>query len=112
MRTAEWRARKANPVALSALLDRVVTDMGFGDTLLLERLRTSWKRVVGPTNARITRPVSLDEGILTVGVKSPSWITQLRLQKQSFLDVVNASVSDTRAGIRDITFEFEGRKHE
>ena len=112
MRSGEQRARKANPVALSAIMDRVVKDMGFGDTLLLERLRTNWQIIVGPTIARKTRPVSLDDGVLTVGVTSPSWITQLRLQKQSFLDAVNESVPGTRAGIRDISFEFEGRNHE
>ena len=87
-------------------------DMGLGDTLLLERLRTNWQIIVGSTNARTTRPVSFDDGVLTVGVTSPSWITQLRLQKQSFLDVVNASVPGTRPGIGDIRFEFEGRNHE
>jgi len=96
--------RKANPVPLSRLVREMVRYMGYGRGLLFERLKRRWPEVVGAANARNTIPGSLVDGLLTIEVTSPAWITQLRLQKSSFLKTILSRETDASEEIRDIRF--------
>lgn len=104
------RARRANPVAMDGLVDRLVDAMGMREDLFLDRLHRDWTAIVGSTNARITRPVSIENGVLTVAVDSPAWITQLRMQERMFRETVNA-VAASRGTVRSVRFVTEGISH-
>jgi predicted nucleic acid-binding Zn ribbon protein len=104
------RARRANPVAMDGLVDGLVDAMGMRQELFLDRLSRDWTAIVGAANARITRPVSIEDGVLTVAVGSPSWITQLKMQERVFRETVNA-VAASPGTVRSVRFVPEGISH-
>jgi predicted nucleic acid-binding Zn ribbon protein len=52
----------------------------------------AWERVVGPEIAKHSRPVKLDDGVLTVEAESTAWATQLRLLAASLLRNIGTEV--------------------
>jgi len=101
------RARKANPVSLHSALFPVIENIGLGPNILIETIRRDWKSIVGETNARNTFPLSLNDGVLTLAVSSPVWMTQARFYKTMFLNKINTIKGPNRDGIRDIRFTLE-----
>ncbi len=101
------RSRKANPVSLNSALYPVIENIGLGPNILIETIRRDWKSIVGETNARNTFPLSLDDGILTLAVSSPVWMTQARFYKATFLNKINTVESPNKGEIRDIRFTLE-----
>jgi predicted nucleic acid-binding Zn ribbon protein len=104
--------RKANPIPVENLLRPVVARMGSGTEIALVTLRKNWRTVVGEANARNSEPSSLRDGMLTVMVSSPVWMTQARFMKPSFIDAVNRFLSVRGTGIRDIHFMASSGKQE
>ncbi|MCD6307901.1 MAG: DUF721 domain-containing protein [Candidatus Latescibacteria bacterium] len=98
------RYRKANPIGIELIVKALVGNMGMGQDILLRKLKACWNDIVGATNARNTRPDSLEDGILSVAVSSPIWITQARFHKQHFLKNIRESEPDAGNDIRDIRF--------
>ena len=108
--TKKWnkeKIRKANPVRLSNVLNILVKDMGIGPDLHFEKIKSSWQEIVGITNARNTRPVSLKNGILTIVVSSPAWITQAQFYKSSFMNNIREFEPQDDVEISDIRFRLE-----
>ena len=103
-RSSGVRKRKANPVSLSIMLAPVLEDLGLGPDIRLEKLKNHWQEIVGTMNARNTRPLSLRDGILTVAVSSPVWITQARFYSSDFIKKINSFESEDGVDIREIRF--------
>jgi len=101
------RVRKANPVSLDRALFPVIEYIGLGPNILIETIRRDWKSIVGETNARNTHPLSLEDGILTLAVSSPVWMTQARFYKATFLKKINQFNTMNESDIRDIRFTLE-----
>ena len=101
------RYRKANPVQLTRILNTLVDDLGIAPDIFLKKLKEHWHDIVGTTNARNTRPVALDKGVLIVTVSSPAWNTQARYYKSSFLQKVNEYDPESGIDVRDIRFTLE-----
>ena len=62
-----------------------------------------WPELVGPAIAEHARPLSLKNGILTIGVDQPGWATQLRYLGATLLDQLAAAIGDgviTRLEVR------------
>jgi predicted nucleic acid-binding Zn ribbon protein len=51
-----------------------------------------WERVVGPENAAKSRPVKLEDGLLTIEAESTAWATQLRLMSSRILAKIAAEI--------------------
>jgi predicted nucleic acid-binding Zn ribbon protein len=98
------RKRKANPVLLTNILAPVLEDLGLGPDIRLEKLKNHWHEVVGTMNARNTHPLSLRDGILTVGVSSTVWITQARFYSSTFIKKINSFESEDGVDVREIHF--------
>ena len=101
------RARKANPVSLDRALFPVIENIGLGPNILIETIRRDWKSIVGETNARNTHPLSLKDGILTLAVSSPVWMTQARFYKTTFINKINNLRNLNDGDITDIRFTLE-----
>jgi len=104
MRRDDVRYRKANPIGIDRIVRALVGDMGIGPDILLRKLMARWKEIVGATNARNTRPASLEDGILSVAVSSPIWITQARFHKPHFMKNIRESEPEAGRDIHDIRF--------
>lgn len=103
----ETRYRKANPVKLDCIIHALVEDLGIGPDIFLKKLTSRWQDIVGATNARNTKPVSLSDGLLTVAVSSPAWNAQARYLKPSFLMKIQEFEPHDVAEVRDIRFVLE-----
>lgn len=84
------RKKNANPVGLAGLIVPLIRNLGIESDIKLLRLQRNWRSIVGEVNARNTRPIALDDTILTVAVSSPAWLTQARFISSSFLSAVNS----------------------
>lgn len=98
------RSRKANAVPLNRILVPLADSYGFSSDIRLEKLKKNWQSVVGLVNARNTKPHDLKNGILTVFVSSPAWITQARFLTPQFLKNINTYDSVDGSEVRDIRF--------
>ena len=100
----EVRSRKANPVSMNALLKPVVKNIGMESTLQFDTVFNNWEYIVGSTNAKNTKPLSIKDGVLAIAVTTPAWLTQARYYKKSFINKVNNFEKRIGALIHDIHF--------
>ena len=107
MKWNNTRSRKANPVKLTHVVQTLVKNLGIGPDIHLEKIKKNWQEIVGVTNSRNTRPVSLKNEILTVAVSSPVWISEVRFQKASFMKKIKEFKPEINAEIKDIRFILE-----
>ncbi|MFC1607362.1 DciA family protein [Candidatus Latescibacterota bacterium] len=98
------RLRKANPVSISGILVSILGDINNESDFFIGQLKKEWKLVVGETNARNMKPVSLDKGILTAAVSSPGWLTELQFARKKLLEKINGFESIHRIHVKDIRF--------
>ncbi len=101
------RVRKANPVLLNNILGSLLKKVGFGQDIYFEKIKENWENIVGKTNARNTKPVNLKDGILTVTVSSPIWITQARFYQSSFIEKINNFDTHNIIKLEKINFKLD-----
>jgi predicted nucleic acid-binding Zn ribbon protein len=68
-----------DPQPLSAVLAKLMKARGWQQPAAEARLFGMWEAVVGPDLASHSRPVMLEDGVLTIEAESTAWATQLRL---------------------------------
>ena len=68
-----------DPQPLGVVLAKLVKARGWQRPTAEARLFGMWEQVVGPDLASHSRPVMLEEGVLTIEAESTAWATQLRL---------------------------------
>ena len=83
-----------DPQLFGDLLDRLMKARGWEKPKAEATVFGAWEKVVGPDIAKHSRPVRLDEGVLTVEAESTAWATQLRLLAGSLLKNIAAEVGD------------------
>jgi len=98
------RIRKANPVSLENVLGSVVKEIGLESDILLEKITKNWENIVGKTNAKATKPVTLNDGVLILTVSSPVWMTHTRFYKSSFIEKINNFDNRYGGKIHEINF--------
>ncbi|MBN1291874.1 MAG: DUF721 domain-containing protein [Candidatus Latescibacteria bacterium] len=103
-RSIGTRVKKANPVNVSNILVSVLKDLQFESEINFEQLKKKWNEIVGAIWAKNTEPLKLDNGILTVAVSSPMWLTQAHFSKNKFMENINNSESLNIESVRDIIF--------
>lgn len=74
-----------DPSALAAVLDILSDDLGWSPFLLESEIMTSWPQIVGAEVAMKTKPMAINDGVLTVSCESTAWATQLRLMSSNIL---------------------------
>ncbi len=84
--------------ALEKLLDRTGLATGVKQQTALER----WSEIVGSTIAKNTDPESIDHGILTIRVTTPTWRQELYFKKNDIIKKLNQELGDET--IREIRF--------
>ena len=104
MKRDDVRFRKANPIDISSVMPSLIKKLDISLDIRLEKIKKNWQKIVGTTNARHTRPLSLIKGTLTVNISSSAWITQAQFLKPSFIKKINAYDPDEDAQISDIHF--------
>ncbi|MFV1978483.1 MAG: DciA family protein [Myxococcota bacterium] len=87
------RARKSRPEPLGALVERVLKDIGAGDSARVMRIADRWEEAVGAEIAAHCRPTALRGGVLEATVDSSVWCQQLQLRGPEILEALRAVLS-------------------
>ena len=83
-----------DPQLFGDLLERLMKARGWEKPKAEATVFGAWEKVVGPDIAKHSRPVKLDDGVLTVEAESTAWATQLRLLAGTLLKNIAAQVGD------------------
>jgi predicted nucleic acid-binding Zn ribbon protein len=68
-----------DPQPIAAVLAKLVKTRGWQQPAAEARLFGQWPQVVGADLASHSKPVKLEDGLLTIEAESTAWATQLRL---------------------------------
>ncbi|MFO1441152.1 MAG: DciA family protein [Verrucomicrobiaceae bacterium] len=105
---AAWRGVADGPVItlptlnVADLAPKIVAAAGLADRVKLEDVLDAWKDIVGDLLFKLTRPDSMERGILTVRLTQPSAHHALMLEKPKILKRLQTQLP--KAKIRDIRF--------
>jgi predicted nucleic acid-binding Zn ribbon protein len=81
-----------DPAKFGDVLARLVKTRGWERPAAEATLFGAWSDVVGPDIASHSRPVTLDNGELTIEAESAAWATQLRLLNSSILSRIGTTI--------------------
>ncbi|HEU4350022.1 MAG TPA: DciA family protein [Actinoplanes sp.] len=81
-----------DPQLFGAVLQRLMKQRGWEKPKAEATVFGAWEKVVGPDIAKHSRPVKLDNGVLTVEAESTAWATQLRMLAATLLRNIAAEV--------------------
>jgi predicted nucleic acid-binding Zn ribbon protein len=87
------RARKSRPEPLGALVERVLKDIGAGDSARVMRIADRWEEAVGAEIAAHCRPTALRGSVLEATVDSSVWCQQLQLRGPEILEALRDVLS-------------------
>ncbi len=93
--------------SLETLLDGILERFAEDDISLLEKLRCSWKDLLGESMAAQVRPADLKEGILILEVNNPSWLYVFERQHKPKIRKILLEAGN--GAIRDLQFVQRGR---
>jgi predicted nucleic acid-binding Zn ribbon protein len=82
------------PRPVAASIDRAAAALGAPRASALHKVFVCWPELVGPAIAAHARPLSLKDGVLTIGVDQPGWATQLRYLEATLLTQLAAAVGE------------------
>lgn len=80
------RDRERDPQPMGDLLRTLVAGRGWGERLMIGRLRDAWPEVVGEHVAARSEPLKLQRGVLTVRADGGAWATELTLLSGSIAE--------------------------
>ena len=86
----------------STLVPQVMKKLGLEQRLQQSQAFSLWPEIVGAVNARHSKPVSLRNGLLVVGVEHSVWMQELWSLKPLMLQKIQERVG--KKAVRDIRF--------
>lgn len=105
---AAWRGVADGPVitlptlTVADLAPKIMAQAGLADRVKLEDVLAAWSEIVGPLLFKLTRPDTMERGVLTVRLMQPSAHHALSLEKNKILKRLQNKLPDAK--IRDIRF--------
>ncbi len=91
-----------DPARLGDLVEGLLRDSGWTQSLAAARLHALWPQIVGATNAEHARPEGFDpaSGILEIRTTSTAWAESLRLMLPELRQAIDSAVGT--GAVRDI----------
>ncbi|WP_435824045.1 DUF721 domain-containing protein [Actinoplanes missouriensis] len=83
-----------DPQLFGDMLERLMKARGWEKPKAEATVFGSWEKVVGPDIASHSRPVKLENGVLTVEAESTAWATQLRMLAARLLRQIAGEVGN------------------
>lgn len=77
-------------VSIGEVLERLFTERGYDRRRRLEALFEEWEQLFGESEGRRVRPLSLEEGVLTVIVPNSTVASEVSFSRERYLERVNA----------------------
>lgn len=98
--------RGRDPQGIAEVMDALTARLGWNSPIARSELLASWHEVAGAETAEHSRPVGIDDGVLTVACDSTAWATQLRLMRVQIATRIAQRYPD--AGIQSVRFDGPG----
>ena len=95
-----------DPQGIAEVMDALTSRLGWNSPLARSELLSSWHEVAGIETAEHSRPVGIEDGVLTVKCDSTAWATQLRLIRVQITTRIAERYPD--AGIQSVRFDGPG----
>ena len=83
-----------DPQGLSAAVDRLVGEHGWGEEIAVHAVIARWDILVGPEVAAHVRPERYADGVLAVRADSTAWATQVRVLAPALLRRLTEEIGD------------------
>jgi len=105
---AAWRGMEDGPLMdlpvlkVGDLATKIMAQAGLANRVKLEDVLAAWEEIVGAFLFKLTRPDTMERGILTVRLMQPTAHHALMLEKTKILKRLQAKLPDAK--IRDIRF--------
>jgi predicted nucleic acid-binding Zn ribbon protein len=105
---AAWRGVEDGPLLdlptlkVGDLVTQIMAKAGLGNRVKLEDVLAAWEEIVGTFLFKMTRPDTMERGILTVRLMQPTAHHALMQEKVKILKRLQAKLPDAK--IRDIRF--------
>ncbi|HBJ83272.1 MAG TPA: hypothetical protein DDZ88_05250 [Verrucomicrobiales bacterium] len=105
---AAWRGVADGPLmdlptlSVADLAPKIVAQCGLANRVKLEDVLEAWEEIVGTFLFKLSRPDSIERGVLTVRLMQPTAHHALMLEKGKILKRLQAKLPDAK--IRDIRF--------
>jgi predicted nucleic acid-binding Zn ribbon protein len=102
----KWEAeadRLKKTTSLGAALHQLIERLGYTTRFQEQQAVEVWAEVVGETIAKVTEPVSVADGVLTIKVNNPTWRNELTYLKPDILTKLNRRLA--RKVVSDIVFK-------
>lgn len=105
---AAWRGMPDGPLmdlptlSVADLAPKIVAQAGLANRVKLEDVLAAWEEIVGNFLFRLSRPDTIERGILTVRLLQPTAHHALMLEKTKILKRLQGRLPDAK--IRDIRF--------
>ncbi len=105
---AAWRGMEDGPLMdlpvlkVGDLATKIMAQAGLANRVKLEDVLAAWEEIVGAFLFKLTRPDTMERGILTVRLMQPTAHHTLMLEKTKILKRLQAKLPDAK--IRDIRF--------
>lgn len=94
-----WQRAEAlnddGPVRIGRSIQRLLDSVGAPPASAIRAVFDGWQQIVGDALARHTRPLSLQDGVLTVAVDHPAWATQIHLLASDLLAKFEKELGET-----------------
>ena len=87
-----------DPLAASAVLDRVTESLGWRTPLAQTDLASAWRTIAGEETARHASVEGFADGLLLVRCDSTAWATQLSLMRTRILEHIARDFPDAGVG--------------
>lgn len=94
------RSKKIQP--LCKVLDDLIDHMDYRTQVNEQQAVLQWNKIVGEKIASVTKPISINKGVLRVSVINPSWRNDLSYAKREILSELNVAIGQTV--VKDIKF--------
>jgi hypothetical protein len=84
--TPDAAGSTSEPVALSELLDVVLSGLGAPKAEAIVAIHEAWETIVGAEVADHAHPISVEDGCLRIGVDSPAWASHIQWSEQQIVN--------------------------
>lgn len=94
--------RKSNMQSISEVLEEILKNQKLNKGLFEHRIKGLWSQVLGPSVARVTRQIYVDNGVLYVYLNSSVIRGELLMLKDKIIKRLNDAVGEEV--LRDVVF--------
>ena len=89
--------------SLNHIIESISTNHKLKKYFIYDQIQLIWSKHIDKTIKSNAQPVNLNNNVLTVQTSSPVWKTELGLQKDELLEIINKNLKTTKP-IKDIRF--------